>query len=99
MNIERGSLVDMADARLNLLREFNLAGQSGEKRWYRFIQLSRQAGFSDLDFQRINANRRLVEQWMHGAGHPPPNQREYYKRVIVGVLLERRYGKNLELDQ
>ena len=91
-----GNEKSWAETRLNLLKDFNLAGSEGAKNWHRFIQRAQQAGFSELDFQsKLQANRGIVRQWTNPSCESPgATMREHHRTIIVGVLSERLYGRN-----
>jgi len=78
--------------RLNLLREFNVAGKDGAHGWRDFIMLAKETGFKDADFSyRLGANTVLMRLWQNGYAIPDEWRRKDFKKIIVGTLYD-RYG-------
>lgn len=83
-------VIDLKRARIDLMRDFNLAAKEGKENWARLITLAQRAGFSEFDFRsRLNASNFTVRQWARNAGAPPEDKREDFRRIIVGVLESR----------
>ena len=90
MSDEKNKIIDLRQARVNLIRDFNLAAKDGKENWAKMITLAQRAGFSEFDFRsRLNASNFTVRQWARNAGAPPEDKREDFRRIIVGVLESR----------
>lgn len=80
------------NARLSLLRDFNLAGKSGADKWKDFICLARETGFKDTDFRmRLGADLIVMRLWQNGYAVPEEWRRQEFKKTILGTLFD-RYG-------
>lgn len=78
------------NTRLQLLRDFNVAGNPGMKSWKEFIQLAKQTGFTETDFHnRLGADLILMRLWQNGYAIPPEWRRREFKKAIVGTLYDR----------
>jgi hypothetical protein len=85
------TIIDMEEARIRLIRAFDLAGRDGARNWPKFIRLARSPHFTDFDFQRqLSVSRSMLRQWGASAGCPPESLREAFRRTIVTTLERRR---------
>lgn len=83
-------VIDLRTARIDLMRDFNLAAKEGRQNWGKLVRYAQRAGFSDFDFRsRLNASSFMVRQWARSADAPPEASREAFRRIIVGVLESR----------
>ena len=85
------NIIDLSADPLPLMGQLNLSGKDGTRNWRLFTRLSERAGFTEIDFQRfIGASMSTVRQWSRGAGAPPLEKREHFRKVIIGAIENRR---------